>query len=44
LEAAEMLRRDGFAPDASMLVRLIAARPSLVVGLHAIIEGFDALS
>jgi hypothetical protein len=39
-----MRRRDGFAPDASMLVRPIAARPSLVGAIHAIIEGMDALS
>jgi hypothetical protein len=38
-----MRRRDRFAPDASILVRLIAAQPSLVGAIHAIIEGIDAL-
>ena len=38
-----MRQRDRFAPDASILVRLIAARPSLVGGIHAIVEGIDAL-
>jgi hypothetical protein len=44
LQTADVRRRDRFAPDASILVRLIAARPSLVGGIYAIVEGIDALS
>ena len=44
LQTAGMQRRDGFAPDASMLVRVIAVRLSIVGGVYAIVEGIDALS
>jgi hypothetical protein len=43
LQTAVTRRRDGFAPDASILVRLIAALPSLAGAIHAIVEGIDAL-
>jgi hypothetical protein len=39
-----MRRRDRFRPDASMLVRVIATRPSLIGGSYAIVEAIDALS